>query len=187
MPRCDAPIADSTLLEYWARDLADHGQADRVEEHVFGCGHCSARLQHIASLGEGLAALARQGRVQGVISRGLLNRMQRDGVHVRLYSLVPGDTVPCTVFPGDDLVVAGLRADFSAVEAVRLTVIGPGDSLFGEFDDVPVSKSGGEVFLALPASAVRQLPSMRLHLTVMSTGDTSAELGAYVLEHSRLS
>ena len=32
-----------------------------------------------------------------------------------MYSLAPGETVPCAVFPGDDLVVAALRADYPDV------------------------------------------------------------------------
>ena len=122
--------------------LADGDETDRVEEHLFACGDCSARLHDMASLGAGLAALAHQGRVTGIVSRTLLNRMQRDGVHVRLYSVVSGETVPCAVFPADDLVVAAMRADFSAADAVTLSVMGPGDSPIGEVDDVPVSRSG---------------------------------------------
>jgi hypothetical protein len=45
-------------------------------------------------------------RVSAIISRSLLNRTQRDGVHIRFYSLLPAETVPCAVFPGDDLVAA---------------------------------------------------------------------------------
>ena len=131
MPGCQAPIPDGTLLDYWARDLADGDETDRVEEHLFACGDCSARLHRLAALGPGLATLVRQGRVSGIVSRALLNRMQRDGIHVRMYSLVPGETVPCAVFPGDDLVVTALRADFSGVDAVTLSVTGPGDSPFG--------------------------------------------------------
>ena len=138
----------------------------------------------LAALGAGLATLVRQGRVSGIVSRALLNRMQRDGIHVRMYSLVPGETVPCAVFPGDDLVVAALRADFSGVDAVTLSVTGPGDSPIGEIDDVPVSGPDGEVLWATPAAVVRQMPSMRLQLTLASAGATRAELGRYVLDHS---
>jgi hypothetical protein len=93
----------------------------------------------------GLAALVRLGRVRGIMSRSLLNRLQRDGVRVRLYSLSPGETVPCAVIPGDDLVVTALRADFSAADAVTLSVMGPGGSSIGRADDVPVSRLDGEV------------------------------------------
>ena len=183
-PSCNAPIPDETLLDYWARDRADGDETDRVEEHLFACGDCSARLHDMASLGAGLAALAHQGRVTGIVSRTLLNRMQRDGVHVRLYSLTSGETVPCAVFPADDLVVAAMRADFSAADAVTLSVMGPGDSPIGQVDDVPVSGLDGELFWVLPAAAVRQMPSMRLRLTLASVGASRAVLGTYVLDHS---
>ena len=184
MPRCATPVSDGTLLDYWARDLADDQQTDGVEEHLFACGECSARLEELAALGSGLAALVRQGRVRGIVSRALLNRMQRDGLHVRLYSLAPGETVPCCVFAGDDLVVTALRADLSAVKAVTLSVTGPGDSPFAQLDDVPVDGPAGEVFWATPAAIVRQMPSMRLQLVLASAGETPTELGTYVLEHS---
>jgi hypothetical protein len=184
MLRCQAPIPDGTLLDYWARDLADGDETDRVDEHLFACGDCSARLHRLAALGPRLATLVRQGRVSGIVSRALLNRMQRDGIHVRMYSLVPGETVPCAVFPGDDLVVAALRADFSGVDAVTLSVTGPGDSPSGVIDDVPVSGPDAEVLWASPAAVVRQMPSMRLQLTLASAGATRAELGRYVLDHS---
>ena len=184
MPSCHAPMSDETLLDYWSRDLADGDETDRVEEHLFACGDCSARLHDMASLGAGLAALARQGRVTGIVSRTLLNRMQRDGVHVRLYSVASGETVPCAVFPADDLVVAALRADFSAAGAVTLSVMGPGDSPIGEVDDVPVSRLDRELLWVLPAAVVRQMPSMRLRLTLASVGATRAELGTFVLDHS---
>src|SRR6185369_9105332 len=93
MPRCDTPIPDGTLLDYWARDLTDGDRADRVEEHLFGCADCSARLHRLAALRTGLVELVHQGRVSGIVSRALVNRMQRDGIHVRMYSLVPGETV----------------------------------------------------------------------------------------------
>ena len=183
-PRCQAPIPDGTLLDYWARDLADGDETDQVEEHLFACGDCSARLHRLAALGPGLATLVRQGRVSGIVSRALLNRMQREGIHVRMYSLTPGETVPCAVFPGDDLVVAALRADFSGVDAVTLSVTGSGDWPSSEMDDLPVSGPDGEVLWALPAAVVRQMPSMRLQLTLASAGATGTELGRYVLDHS---
>lgn len=184
MPTCRSQIPDGTLIEYWARDLADGHDTDRVEEHLFACGDCSARLYRLAALGPGLATLVRQGRVSGIVSRALLNRMQRGGIHVRMYSLVPGETVRCAVFPGDDLVVAALRADFTGVDAVTLAVAGPEDSSSDEINDVPVSGRDGEVLWATPAAVVRRMPSMRLQLTLASAGATRAELGRYVLDHS---
>lgn len=184
MAACQTPIPDATLVDYWACDLADDGAAGRVEEHLFACVDCSRRLDSLATFASGLATLVRRGRISGIVSRALLNRMQRDGLHVRMYSLEPGETVPCAVFPGDDLVVAALRADFSGVEAVTLTVTAPEESASGEIDDVPVSGPDGEVLWATPAAAVRQMPSMQLRLTLASAGAAPVELGLYVLDHS---
>jgi hypothetical protein len=186
MSLCPSPIPDATLLEYWARDLADGQDADRLEEHLFACGVCSARLDAMASLGAGLTTLLRQGRVSGIVSRALLNRMQRNGVIVRLYSLAPGDSVPCCVYPADDLIVTALRADLSAADVVTLSVTASRGAPFNQFEDVPVSGRDGEVLWATPAAVVRALPSTRLELTLASADETRAVLGTYVLEHSAL-
>ena len=183
-PACQTPISDETLLDYWAGDLADDDGMNEVEEHLFACGSCSARLEQFAALGSGLATLARQGRISGIVSRALVNRLQRDGVHVRAFSLVPGEVVPCAVFPGDDLIVTALRGDFSAVDAVALSVTGPGGSPFSQLDNVPVSGPEREVLWATPAAFIRQMSSMRLDLTVTSTGAARSELGRYALEHT---
>ena len=187
MQSCLTPIPDSTLVDYWTRDAADDGATDAVEEHLFGCGDCSARLESLAALGAGLSRLVRLGRIAGIVSRSLLNRMQRDGVHVRMYSVLPGEVVPCGVFPGDDLVVVAMAADFSRAEAVRLSVTGQGNSPMNEVDDAPVSAMDREVLWASPASAIRQLPSMRVNLTLWSTGAAPALLGSYALEHTAAS
>jgi hypothetical protein len=182
MPGCLAPIGDETLLDYWSGDLATP-QSDLVEEHLFACGDCGAQLDKLVSLGSAVAALARHGRIAGVISHTLLNRLQRDGVRVRFYSLSPGQTVPCAVFPGDDLVVTSLRADLDGVQAVTLSVTGPADASLGRVDEAPVHGHGSEVLWATPGAVVRQMPSTRLHLTLASSGDGRV-LGEYVLDHS---
>ena len=97
---------------------------------------------------------------------------------------LPGETVPCGVFPGDDLVVVAMAADFSGAEAVTLSVTGPGNSPMSEIDNVPVSGMDRELLWAMPASSVRQLPSIRVQLTLRSAGATRTLLGTYALEHS---
>jgi len=105
---------------------------------------------------------------------------------VRMYSLLPGETVACAVFPGDELVVTALRADFSGVDAMTLTVTGTAGAPIAQFDDVPLPGPGGEVLYVTPAAAVQQMPSTRVLLTLASAGDAGVELGRYVLEHTAL-
>ena len=97
---------------------------------------------------------------------------------------MPGEIVPCAVFPGDDLVVVAMAADFSGAEAVTLSVTAAGSSPMSAIENAPVSRVTRELLWAIPASAVRQLPSMRLQLTVKSGGATGDVLGTYALEHS---
>ena len=178
---CESPLTDDQLAEYWAHDLAPDGEA-AVEEHLFTCATCSARLETLSALGTGVAALARQGRIAGIISRALLNQLQHEGVRVRYYSVSPGETIPCAVFPGDDLVVLSMRVDLTGVESVNLQVTGPDDRPLGQAQDVPVPSSGADVLWATPGAAVRAMPSTRLQLTLLAPG-RSAALGEYVLEH----
>ena len=183
MATCNEPVSERMLLDYWVNDLPDETERDRIETHLFACGDCSARLEQLAALGTAVATLAREGRIPGIVSRTVLNRLQRDGARVRMFSLEPGETVPCAIFPGDDLVVASLRADFSGVDAVTVSVTGAGGSLFAQFEDVPAPGPGGEVLWATSATVVREMPSMRLEISLVSCGDTRTELGRYVLEH----
>jgi hypothetical protein len=182
MAGCDAPIPNETLLEYWAGD-GTAGETEAVEAHLFECAECTARLAQMASMSAGVVALVRQGRLSGLISRTLLNRLQRAGLRLRLYSVSPGETVPCAVFPGDDVVVTSLRADFAAVDAVTLSVTGLADSVT-QFENIPIVPSERELFWAFPGAFVRQLPSTRVRLTLTSAGPDRAVLGTYVLEHS---
>jgi hypothetical protein len=184
-PQCDAPVSDEDLLDYWTRAI-DGTDAERVEEHLFSCATCTARLEAMVSLGAGLSALARRGRVSGVLSRAMLNRFQRDGVRVRLYALSPGERVPCAAFPGDDLLVVSLRADFAGLDTVTLTVTGPEGVSIGRLTDVPVPRSDGEIFWATPGESVRQMPSTRLRLTLTSDTPDTAVLGEYELDHTAL-
>ena len=180
---CASPIDDGRLIEYWTGDLPA-AESDVLEAHLFACGGCSARLEGVASVAGGVAALARQGRLSGIISRALLNRLQRDGVRVRQFTLDPGETVPCAAFPGDDVVVTSLQANLSGVRSVSLRVTGPDDVLFGAIDDIPVASAATGLLWVTPGAFVRAMPSQALRLTIRSSDDVL--LGEYVLEHTGL-
>lgn len=179
-PSCASPVDDEQATAYWAGDLPP-AEASALEEHVFACGDCSARLETVAALAGGVSALARQGRIAGIISHGLLNRLQRDGVRVRQYTIDPGQTVPCAAFPGDDVVVTSLNADLAGVDVVSLRVTGPGGEPLGAIDDIPVSRAAGGLLWATPGELVRSMPSQQLRLSLRTADGVIAE---YVLDHS---
>ena len=181
-PACASPIADARLIDYWTGELPA-AEEPSIEEHMFACADCSARLEAVAALAGGVAALARQGRISGIISRALLNRLQRDGVRVRQYTLDPGETVPCAAFPGDDVVVTVLNANLAGVRAVSLRMTGPDDAVMAAIDDIPVSASPTGVLWATPGALIRSLPSQRVRLTIRSA-DGAGLIAEYGLDHT---
>ena len=184
-PPCNGPISDDDLLDYWNHPT-DHAGANRLEEHLFACSDCAERLEAIASLGKGLRTLVKQGRISGIVSRSLLNRMQRDGVKVRQYSLSPGERVPCAAFPDDDLLVISMRANFTGVESVTLSVTGPGEKLIGRIAGVPISDGDAEILWATPGDVIRQLPSTRVQLRVTANAPDEETIAEYELDHTAL-
>jgi anti-sigma factor RsiW len=180
---CDTPIRDETFMDYWSGGLPPQ-QSQAIEEHVFSCAACTARLEAVASIAAGITSLARQGRFSGIISRATLNQLQHDGVRVRVYSLSPGDVVPCAVFPGDDLVVTSMRGDFAGVEAVTISVTGSAPLSGVVLDDVPVPAAEGELLWAAPGSLIRQMPTSRVTVTVTAGRANGRRIGEYVLDHT---
>jgi Putative zinc-finger len=176
-------VAFDDLVDYWTGELAE-AEAARVEEHVFACGSCADRLADIAACGKGIAAAVRGSRVQVVITESVLNALQRAGVRIRSYTLAPGQTVPCAVWPDDQLVVGRLRGDFTGFERVTLAVA-MNDQEMARAHDVPVPGGPGEILDAIPAERLRQLPSCQLRLTLSGTrGGREEVIGTYSLEHS---
>src|SRR5204862_6882797 len=121
--QCASPLSEEVLTEYWTRELEGEREA-AVEEHLFNCSDCGTRLKTLAAMGAGVVELARQGRVSGIISRPLLNLLQSENVNVRLYTVSPVETIPCAIYPDDDIVVLSMHADLTDVETVDLQVTG---------------------------------------------------------------
>ena len=183
-PRCPSPVPDETLLDYWIGAIPSD-DAGPIEEHLFACDDCSTRLEAMSTLGAGLAALVRRGRIAGVLPRGLLNRIQRDGVQVRLFSATPGERILCAAFPGDDLMVLALRADFSRVESVSVALTDADNAVLGESLDVPISRGELEILWATPGDIVRRMPSSRMRVTI-SASEGVEVLAEYELDHTAM-
>ena len=182
-PQCDAPVSDDNLLDYWIHAI-DGTDAEQIEEHLFRCAACTARFEAMASLGLGLRELVRRGRVAGILTRELLNRMQRDGVHVRQYVLSPGDRVPCAAFPDDDLVVVAMRADFGGADAVSVSLIDEDGSVIEQVNDIAVGSRDVELLWATPGEIIRRLPTACRRLTVRAQTPQPRLLAEYELDHT---
>jgi hypothetical protein len=182
--RCTTPIDFVDVVDYWAGDLP-RTTADRLEEHVFACAECAGQLAEGEALARGIAAVVRQGRFHSIVTDALLNRLAKDGVRIRMYTLEPGVVVPCSVWTDDDLVVTRIRADFSGVASTTLVTRLASGQEVSRLSDVLVRPGQGEIIDAISASLLRRLPSTSVRLTL--TGRTATgerTIGEYVLEHA---
>ena len=83
-PLCAAPLDERTLIEYWLDELPDDAEA-AVDEHLLGCGHCSARLGELVALAGGIRAAYREGAIQVFVSDAFVRHLEAQGLQVREY------------------------------------------------------------------------------------------------------
>lgn len=192
-PRCEAPIAFEELAAHWNGEL-DEARSLEIDEHVFSCDRCEARLAWVAALGEGVVSTLREGGVAFEASGALLNCMARDRLLTRQYTLRPGETVACTVAPDDDFLVAILLLPTGAVSSMagdmRVDLeLRQGDGPRQRLEDVPVDVTRSCVVATLPAHFTHADPSelRRLRLfRIDEDADAEEELAAYTLDHTAM-
>jgi hypothetical protein len=182
--RCSAPIGFADVVDYWTGDLT-RAEADRIEEHVFTCADCERELAAAETLARGIGAVAREGRLQSVVTDAILNRLAADGVRVRTYTLDGAGIVPCAVWADDDVVVARIRADFSDVDSVTIVTRQASGDEISRLSDVAVRPGQREILNAFSAAQLRKLPRTRVRVTVtapIASGERT--IAEYTLEHA---
>ena len=184
MAGCAQPMSSADIFEYWAGELGAPDQ-DRVEEHVFSCAACAARLAEGEALASGLRRLVRSGTFHALVSETVLNRLARDGARVRTFAISPGDVVPCAVWDDDEVVVTRLRGDFSAVKAVSVVATLTTGQELSRNDGIAVRPGQQELIEATSAEWLRQLPATTVRFRVTGTRDGEEQLvGEYTLTHA---
>jgi hypothetical protein len=172
------------LADYWTSDIGP-ADAERIEAHAFECASCARLLAESERLRSEIGAVARGGGFQAFVTDGLLNQLARDGVRVRSYALDPGDSINCSAWADDEVLVARLRADFSGATAVDVEMRFETGEEWGRSTDVPVREGATELVMALPATMVRSAPlgPMRLTLRAASGSPTAGVIAEYVFNH----
>ncbi len=198
--RCATRVPFERLAGWWLREPGPApGADDALEEHLFGCEACTARLEQFAALADGVRRHARAGALRGAVTPAVLERLAAEGVGVKRYALEPGGSVACSAGPRDDAMVVSLRLPASAVAALdaasaaaattppwRLDAVfssgGLGPS--GRVEDVPVA-SDGAVHWVEPGAYVRTLPDHVLEIRLVAAGPAGdSEIARYTLHHS---
>jgi Putative zinc-finger len=154
---CPAPLPWKTLVDYWAGDL-DQAATDAVEEHLFGCGACTAAAARVAAVTEALRAA-----LPPVVTRARVESLRATGVRVRENAFSPGRREEVLFARDADLLIhrlAGLDLTHADRVDLRMTSESTGQ-LIVAVDGVPFDASEGTVLVAcqrhyasLPADTV---------------------------------
>jgi anti-sigma factor RsiW len=170
------------LVAYAARDL-DGAAAEMFEEHLFSCQECATRAEELDAILRGVRASARAADVTGFVTDDVLNRLSREGVRLRTFTLAPGDRVPCAVWADDEVMAIRLRGDLGEASEITLTQSIAGTEIL-RLDIELGPGHRGEVIQVISAAQVRQLPEAEIELS-LSARERGKErrIGTYTLVH----
>ena len=181
---CPSPIPAGTLLEYWLGEL-DKAREGQLDEHLLGCGHCSANLQGLVDIGGAIRAAVREGAVQGVVTGAFVKRLAEKGLRVREYRVPHNGSVHCTVAPDDDLLVTRLAAPLAGVGSLDLERLSGDGTTLERMRDVPFDATAGEVVLTPRIEAVRALDATTVRFRLLEMAPSGERLvGEYTLHHT---
>ena len=182
--RCER-ITFSDLTDYAAGELPG-ADAAAIEEHLFSCADCAARGAELDPLADAIPGAVRSAAVGGFVTEAVLNRLAREGVRVRTFTLFPGAVVPCAVWEGDELMVLRLRGDLAGAAEVTLSQRVAGSEVSRATGHLAATEQG-EIIYATPAAVIRDLPVVDVEV-VLSARDGSEErlIGNYTLLHGGL-
>jgi anti-sigma factor RsiW len=180
-PGCDR-IALADLTDYAAGELPE-AEAAAIEEHLFWCAECGARAEEFGGLVRAIRSAVRSAEVGGFATDAVLNRLSRDGVRVRTYSLSPGAVVPCAVWDDDELMALRLRGGFGGATEFTVSQRVAGTEVSRATGQVAVS-AHGEIIYTIPAAWVRQLPVVEVEVLLTAhEGGEERPVGSYTLVH----
>ena len=180
-------IGAEALLDYVLGDLPP-GHAEELEEHLFACAGCGARLEALERLRDGVSAVARGAELAVNANEGLLERLSGDGLTRREYRIPAGGAVLCAAGP-EDLVVVRLAADYHGLHSLRLDAevayLEGGSTVTLPVREVAADRERDEVILVFPGSAIRSYPRSRWTMRLRGEGPAGpAEVGSFVMDHT---
>jgi hypothetical protein len=183
---CAQPIPFEDLIAYHCGELGE-AEAERIEAHYFACDHCSARLESVSRLEDGVRGLVHGGALMVGSTMAMVARARAQGLIVREYRTGPGDHVQCTAGPEDHLLVTrygGLEGVTSVDVHFRGTIVGTDQVIEMELADAPVDQSTGDLVLIAPADLNRSFPPLEIEIRLTAhAADGSREAGPYHYHH----
>ena len=181
---CANPIGFESLIAWWLGELPAAREAT-LEEHLFGCPHCSQELEGLAALASGVRAAVQQGRLSLVVCEPFVQAMREAGLRLREYEIDPGGSVNCTIRADDDAVVSHLRAPLSGVQRLDVVQMRGGGEPDLRLADVPFDAKMGEVLMIPSPAWLKTMPAFTMRMRLIAVGEAGeSEIGEYTFLHS---
>ena len=183
---CANPIDAAVLADYWLAALPA-SKEETVEEHLFTCNQCGARLRELIALAEGVRKVTREGSLRMIVSDEFLKRAADEGLRIRQYAPPAGGGVQCTVTAEDDLLIARLTANLTGTKRVDLSICDERGVEQLRLPDIPVRPGAGAVNYQESITFAKAMPSGKLIARLMTFDEAGSErlLGEYTFNHTR--
>lgn len=184
---CELRLDPAVLSDYWLGVLEASAE-DSVEEHLFACELCAARMGEIIALAEGVQRVAREGSLMMVVSDAFLERAKQNGARVREYALPDGGSVQCTVTAEDDLLVGRLKADLrSSAKRIDLSLCDPSGVEQFRLSDIPFAPETSSVVWQQSITFAKAAPTSTMVARLLAVDEKGAEsvVGEYTFNHTR--
>jgi hypothetical protein len=183
---CAMPLDAAILADYWLGSLS-LTEEESLEEHLFGCDECGARLQEVIALAEGVRDVASAGSLMMVVSDSFLDRAKANGARVSEYAPPAGGSVQCTVTAEDDLLVGRLAADLSHTKRVDLSLCDPAGTEQFRLPDIPFARETGGVVWQQSITFAKAAPTSSMVARLLAIDEEGSEslIGEYTFNHTR--
>lgn len=179
-------LSGARLLDYYLGEPLPpevHG----LEEHLFACAECGDALDAVHRSASAVVAMVRAGELSASGTTALLNRMSRDRLNVRHYTMLPGETVACTVALDDDFMAGRFVLPEGTFERIDMRVLDAGLNELMRIDDIVVDARYRHAILFIPARPVHEEASGITHYALVvpaQSGDR--EIARYSMDHAAL-
>ena len=183
---CSNAIDAAVLADYWLSALSGADE-EAVEQHLFECDLCGARLREVIALAEGVRKLAGDGSLRMVVSDAFLKRAAEEGLRIRQYDPPPGGSVQCTVTAEDDILIGRLAANLSGAKRVDLSLCDERGVEQLRLPDIPINPTSGSVLLQESITFAKSAPNHKMIARLVAIEESGGErlLGEYTFNHTR--
>jgi len=183
---CGHPIDAAILADYWLAALPS-SEEESVEDHLFDCGECGARLAEVIALAEGVRALVREANLLMTLSDEFVKRSAARGLRIRQYAPPAGGSVQCTITVDDDMLIGRLAADLAGQRRVDLALCNQDGIEYARLADVPFGPGISEVLFQQPIQFAKGAPSQTMIARLIGRDESDAErlIGEYTFVHTR--